>query len=206
MSMAYFTAGGEVPVDRSHAAPAWACTACYACAGSCDHRNPVADVLVEARSPLTAAGVAPAEANDALGRFEAHVRATSESVRNLVAEAHVHPRPRAEHALLIGCGYVRRAPSEANDAIVAARALVGSSLTLLDACCGLPLLLAGAGDRFVQHARDFSRRIVAFQRLTVVDAGCAKTLLHHYPLRHVTLAPKIELLVDRQPLKRDDPA
>jgi Fe-S oxidoreductase len=31
MSLAYFAARGDVPVDAVHAAPAWACTGCYAC-------------------------------------------------------------------------------------------------------------------------------------------------------------------------------
>ena len=42
MSSAYFAARGDVPLDESFARPAWACTGCFACRGSCDHQNDVA--------------------------------------------------------------------------------------------------------------------------------------------------------------------
>src|SRR5450631_2259800 len=59
MSMAYFAAHGDVPLDASHAAPAWACTGCYGCREACDHKNEVAPTLLEARAALAAAGLAP---------------------------------------------------------------------------------------------------------------------------------------------------
>src|SRR5580700_7663765 len=52
MSLGWMAAHGDVPVDSVHAAPAWACTNCYACAGSCDHKNPVAAVLLDTRDAL----------------------------------------------------------------------------------------------------------------------------------------------------------
>src|SRR5215472_15353459 len=52
MSMAHFAAHGDVPLDHSHAAPAWACTGCYACREACDHRNDVASTLFDARAAI----------------------------------------------------------------------------------------------------------------------------------------------------------
>ena len=40
MSAAWMAAHGDVPADGSHAAPAWACTACYGCREACDHQRP----------------------------------------------------------------------------------------------------------------------------------------------------------------------
>src|SRR5689334_22626675 len=58
MSMSYFAAHGDVPLDTSHAAPAWGCTGCHACKHACDHENEVAPTLIESRAALAAAGVA----------------------------------------------------------------------------------------------------------------------------------------------------
>src|SRR5580693_150309 len=81
MSIAWMAAHGDVPIDASHAAPAWACTGCFACREACDHRNVVADVLLDARAALTAAGEAPVGARrivDRFGRHEAKTRAAAE--------------------------------------------------------------------------------------------------------------------------------
>ena len=59
MSLAWFAARGDVPIDADHAAPAWACTSCFACRERCDHRNEVGPVLTDARADFFAAGVAP---------------------------------------------------------------------------------------------------------------------------------------------------
>src|SRR5277367_1945916 len=59
MSLSYFAAHGDVPLDASFAAPAWACTGCMACRESCDHRNDVASTLFDARAAMMDAGVAP---------------------------------------------------------------------------------------------------------------------------------------------------
>src|ERR1700729_2095037 len=76
MSVAWMAAHGDVPVDASHGAPAWACTGCHACRESCDHRNPVADVLLDARDALVRARVEPAGARRVLDRFARHDGAT----------------------------------------------------------------------------------------------------------------------------------
>src|SRR5579862_328244 len=72
MSIAWMAAHGDVPVDPSHAAPAWACTGCFACRESCDHRNVVTDVLLDARAALVDAGEAPSGARRILASFARH--------------------------------------------------------------------------------------------------------------------------------------
>src|SRR5882672_9235341 len=126
MSAAWLTAHGDVPISSSHAAPAWACTGCYACRESCDHRNVVTDVLLDARDALAQTGVAPAGARRAVARFTRHdarTRSAARALATLATDAHV--RPDAADALLVGCGYLRAARREARDTIDAATALSG---------------------------------------------------------------------------------
>lgn len=195
MSMAYFAAQGDVPLDASHAAPAWACTGCMACRESCDHKNDVATTLYEARAGLAAAGHAPEGAKRAIAKFAGHAEATRQAVRELLA----HPAVRSDSrdALLIGCSYARGAIAEARHAIDAASALVRGPVALVEACCGLPLQLAGAGAGFARHAEQFARETKRARTLLVVDAGCAMALRVRYAEVGVKLAPNVELLVER---------
>jgi Fe-S oxidoreductase len=195
MSMAYFAAHGDVPLDRSHAAPAWACTGCHACRESCDHRNDVPSTLYDARAALAAAGQAPEGATRVLGRFADHVEETRQAVREL--GGHEGARAGTKDLLLVGCAYARGAPVEARDAVTAAAALARKPVSLVEACCGLPLLLAGAGAGFVRHAEGFARETRGAATLTVVDAGCAHALRVRYPAAGVTLSADVELLVER---------
>jgi len=195
MSLAWMAAHGDVPLDATHAAPAWACTGCYACREVCDHKNPTADVLFDARDALTRAGVAPAGARRVLDGFVAHDAATRDAARELAA--HPRVRPGAPDVLLVGCGYLRGAPREARDAVDAAVALSGEPVDLADACCGLPLLLAGDKPAFAAHAATVARSLEGRARVTVVDAGCAKTLRHRYAEAGVALGPAVELLVEQ---------
>jgi Fe-S oxidoreductase len=195
MSMAYFAAQGDVPLDASFAAPAWACTGCMACRESCDHRNDVASTLFETRAALMNRGVAPASAGRVVARFSSHTDATRGAVRKLCGHAAV--RSDARDVLLIGCTYARAAVTEAEHAIEAASALVRGPVALAEACCGLPLLHAGATDAFVQHAQRFARETGRAERVWVADAGCAQSLRTHYPRVGVTLSAPVELLVER---------
>jgi len=195
MSMAYFAAHGDVPLDASHAAPAWACTGCMACRESCDHKNDVASTLVMARAGLAAANVAPEGAKRTIARFADHEEATRQAVRELLA--HPAVRSDARDALLIGCSYARGAVEEAKHAIDAASALVRGPVALVEACCGIPLALAGAGGGFVRQAQQFARETKRARTLLVVDAGCAMALRVRYEEVGVKLAPKVELLVER---------
>ena len=195
MSAASFLAHGDVPLTPSHAAPAWACTGCYACRESCDHRNDVASTLFAARAALAREGVAPEGAKRVIAQFAGHDEATRHAVRELLAHAAV--RSDAPHALLIGCSYVRGAMNEARHAIDAASALVRGPVRVVEACCGLPLLLAGAGAGFVRHAQAFARETRRLETLLVADAGCAMALRRRYPEAGVELGAKVELLVER---------
>jgi Fe-S oxidoreductase len=194
MSFAWMTAHGDVPLDRSHAAPAWACTGCYGCRSACDHRNPVADVLLDARDALVREGVAPPEAMRVLQRFPRHDADTRAAARELTS----HPRVRgdSQDALLIGCGYLRDAPREARDAIDAASALMGGPVALVEACCGSPLRMAGDKEGFTRHARTVARSLEGRRRVLVVDAGCAMALKRRYPEAGVEVPTSVELLVE----------
>jgi len=232
MSVAWMAAHGDVPLDRSHAAPAWACTGCFACRELCDHRNPVADVLLDARAAFTARGVAPEGARRVLERFARHDGETRTLARGLVSRAAgavgIAGDVKARAALLVGCGYLRRAPAEAMHAIEAATAIEGRHVSapgslarppgrsagawskqdrpvaLVDACCGLPLRLAGDVDGFRAHARSVVRALEAsgVERVLVADAGCALALRRRYPDAGVDLPaddaarPFVEPLVE----------
>jgi Fe-S oxidoreductase len=194
MSAAWMAAHGDVPMSSSHAAPAWACTGCHGCREACDHRNVVADVLLDARDALAQMGMAPPGARRAVARFGVHAARTRAGARTLAA----HPRVRADadDALLVGCGYLRAAKQEARDAIDAATALSGAPVALVEACCGLPLLLAGDALGFAQQARDVARSLARHQRVWVVDAGCALALRSRYEDVGAPLRPKVETLVE----------
>jgi Fe-S oxidoreductase len=194
MSAAWMVAQGDVPADASHAAPAWACTGCFACRESCDHRNVVADVLLEARDAQAQVGIAPPAARRAVARFAAHDARTRAAARALAG----HPGldGDANDALVVGCGYLRAAPREALDAIDGAAALSGRPVALVEECCGLPLLLAGDAHGFAQQAGKVARSLASRARVWVVDAGCALALERRYPEAGIELKPRVETLVE----------
>jgi len=196
MSMAYFAARGDVPLEESYARPAWACTGCFACSASCDHENDVAGTLLEARTALVAADLGPAGARLTLARFGAHQQATRRAVGELAA-GRGDVQAGARDALLIGCSYARGARAEAADAIDAATALVGRPVSLVEACCGLPLLLAGDAPGFARQAEVLAREVARAARVLVVDAGCALALRVRYPEHGVNVGAPVELLVER---------
>jgi Fe-S oxidoreductase len=195
MSAAYFAARGDVRLEESFARPAWACTGCFACSASCDHRNEVAATLLDARAAFVDAKLGPAGADRTIARFDAHREATRRGVRDL--STHEGVRADSRDALLVGCGYVRGAPAEARDAIDAATALVRGPVALVDACCGLPLLLAGDPRGFARQAEVLASELARAARVMVADAGCALTLRTRYPQHGVKLGAKVELLVER---------
>jgi Fe-S oxidoreductase len=202
MSLAWMAAQGDVPVDRSHAAPAWACTGCLACRELCDHKNPVATVLLEARDALVRSGSAPPGATRVLAGFSRHAARTQARTRALAAGL-TRARGASADALLVGCAYVRGSPREARDAVQATSALVGETVALVEECCGLPLRLAGDRAAFATHARSFARLVEGKRRLVVVDAGCAHTLLRRYAEEGVKLAPRVETFVELAANRKD---
>jgi Fe-S oxidoreductase len=191
MSLAYFAARGDVPVDAEHAAPAWACTSCYACRERCDHRNEVAAALNDTRAEMFALGAAPLAAREIAARFAAR----SEEVARAVDALEDGPADPDAPALLIGCGYARHAPEVARDAVRAVTALVGHPQRLVRGCCGLPLLHAGDRDGFLAAARLLVSEVARSPRLVVVDPGCARAIGAEYPRLGLT-TPQVDLFVD----------
>jgi Fe-S oxidoreductase len=171
MSNASFSAHGDVPLNESFASTAWACTGCMACREACDHKNPVAPTLFDARSAFADAGVAPRAATAVRERWAA-VRVETQAAAHALATGTTGRR------LLVGCTYARKLPAVAADAIAVARAIHGDVVVEED-CCGLPLFLAGDRDRFRDHVSAFAER--ARGGLTVVDPGCAMALRVHAP-------------------------
>jgi len=194
MSLSWMVAQGDVPLERATAAPAWACTGCFACRELCAHRNPVTDVLLEARGALSGRGVAPEGARRALVGFGRHEARTRSAARAL--GAHPGLRESARDALLVGCAYLRGAKREAGHAIDAATTVTGGPVALVESCCGLPLRLGGDRLAFRGAAHTLARALARHERVVVVDAGCAQTLRQAYPAVGVPLAPRVELLVE----------
>jgi dimethylglycine catabolism B len=194
MSAAWMAAHGDTPCNGSHAAPAWACTGCFACREACDHRNPVTEVLLDARDALVRAGSAPEGAKRVLARFARHDAETRASARELAM--HEGCDARATTALLVGCGYLRAAPREARDAVEAATRIAGGKVAVVEACCGLPLRLAGDARGFARHASTTATELARFRRVIVVDAGCALTLRQRFPEAGVDVPTRVELLVE----------
>jgi dimethylglycine catabolism B len=195
MSMAYFVAQSDVAANASFAAPSWACTGCEACRAVCDHENEVATTLFTARAGLFELGIAPEAASRTVRRFRAHLVATENAVSELRT---LHGVARdSKTALLVGCAYARAAPREARDAIVAAHGLVRGPVSLVQACCGLPLLHAGDRRGFAREALALATETSEKSTLLVADAGCAHALRVHYPSVPAALSPTVELLVER---------
>ncbi|WP_437569470.1 (Fe-S)-binding protein [Sorangium sp. So ce542] len=189
MSMAYFAARGDVPLDAPHADPAWACSACYACRERCDHKNEVATVLTDARAELFARGLEPEGARRVAARFRAR-----EDGRAGERDERAQPDPAAVH-VLVGCGYERHAPDVARDALEATEALTGAPVRPVRACCGLPLFYAGDRPGFEAAARRLAAEVAAGERFVAVDPGCARAVRVEYARAGVSVRSP-ELFVD----------
>ncbi|MEO8876561.1 MAG: (Fe-S)-binding protein [Polyangiaceae bacterium] len=194
MSMAYFSAHGDVEATESFAEPAWACTGCHACRSACDHGNDVAGTLLDARSALKTSGLIPAAAARAIEAFAAHETASQSASTKLARDTDA--RADSKTHVVVGCGYVTHAEESAKDIVVAASRLTREPVAIAPGCCGLPLLYAGDQAGFVAHAERFAGSLRDAERVIVADAGCAMALRKHYPAAGVTVKPKIELLVD----------
>ena len=201
MSMAYFAARGDVPVDVVHAAPAWACTSCYACREACDHKNEVAPALLDARAEMMRLGAAPYAARAVVARWperqEAHAAAVAE-MESERAEAETDGAAKAGRepaAVLIGCGYVERSPEVAKDALRAAAFLLDRPVRPVRACCGLPLLYAGDRDGFADAVILLAREVASAPAFVAIDPGCARALLVEAPRVGVEVS-RPEIFVD----------
>lgn len=195
MSVAYFAARGDVPFDAGHAETAWACTGCFACRERCDHKNEVAPALGVARAEAFTRGVAPEAATKVAARWPERARELSGAMDVIATQTDTDRSGAGEVAVLVGCGYARRAPEVARDAIHATQTLAGVKVRPVRACCGLSLLYAGDHEGFVAAARAFAGEVAKAPRLVAVDPGCARTLLVEYARVGVRL-PGVELFVD----------
>ncbi len=169
MSTAYAIGLGDLPRSVEAATGAWACTGCLACRGACDHENPVADTLLDARSALR--DVAPSAARRARDGYAAMEREAATLARGLAAG-------RGDDLLLLSCLSLRKAPDLARASLSVAqrtRATAKGDVSVHEGCCGYPLLLAGDREGFLAAATALAA-IAATRRLVVSDPGC------HYAL------------------------
>jgi Fe-S oxidoreductase len=194
MSMAYFVARGDAPIDAAHAEPAWACTACFGCRERCNHKNEVATTLNDARAEFFERGVAPAEAREVAERWTARSEEAARALEE-IERGEAEGAQAGGGAVLVGCGYARHAPEVARDALRAVRALTGRPVRAVRACCGLPLLYAGDRPGFLEAARRFSAEVAGHRSLVAVDPGCARALLVEYPRVGVEVT-RAEIFVD----------
>jgi Fe-S oxidoreductase len=178
MSMSYFVANESVALAETFTAPAWACTGCFGCREHCDHKNDVTGTLFESRSAFVEAGVAPASAKRVIARFDETSAGLGKNARDLSVLSEVSPD--ASTAVLVGCSYARKAPDVARAAVRSVAKLVGKSVSVIDVCCGAPLLYAGDKKRFIQQGEMFAQAMKHKERVVVVDAGCASTLRVHH--------------------------
>jgi dimethylglycine catabolism B len=190
MSMAYFVANESVALAPSFADPAWACTGCFGCREHCDHKNDVTGTLFDARSALVESGVAPATAMRVLEEFTAKSAVLGKSARELAVLPDVNDA--AGTALLLGCAYARSAPGESRDAVLATASLVGGPVSIVNVCCGGPLLYAGDKKRFVQQGELLAQALKHKERVVVVDAGCAATIRVHHAANGVGMIAPVE--------------
>lgn len=190
MSSAAHVAHGDVTLDASFTSTAYACTGCMACREACDHGNPVASTLLDVRSAFADAGASPKEAEAVRAGWGAHRARTKDAARAAGAAGATG----GGRALLVGCTYLNELPDTAADAIAVARAIHGPEVSILDDCCGLPLLLAGDRERFRHHVNELAERL-GKATLTVVDPGCAMALRNHAPEQGAA-AVDVSLLVE----------
>src|SRR5262249_5614793 len=125
---------------KESAATAWACSGCHACSEQCEHANPVASTLFDARALHFHDERAPERVVASARRHGVRVAEAGARARELAAESGV--RADAPNALLIGCEYLRHAEPAARAMLRVTIALAGP-VRIVPGCCGLPLLHAG---------------------------------------------------------------
>lgn len=177
MSMTYFAANESVAMAPSFAAPAWACTGCFGCREHCDHHNDVTGTLFEARSAFVTEGVAPPSATRAIDRFDERASVLRENAKELAALSDVSEH--AGTAVLVGCAYARASGQTPTDAVRTIAKLGAEKVSVVDVCCGAPLLYAGDKKRFAQQGEMLAQVVKHKEQLVVLDAGCASTIRIH---------------------------
>ncbi len=173
MSITWMTSRGQLKPDAEIAETAWACTGCMACRQNCDHENPVAETLALARADYFNAGLAPAAAKESAARFPEQEAKLSSAVQALAQRDGVDAN--SSIALVVGCSYLTHSPEVAAAALRVAATLVGP-VRLVDACCGLPLLLAGDHAALGQAQQKLTRALSGATRVIAADPACTRFL------------------------------
>jgi Fe-S oxidoreductase len=189
MSMAYFAARGDVPLDAAHAAPAWACTGCLGCRERCDHKNEVASTLNVARAEIFSRGAAPPGAARAAALAEQREADVAAAARSLGGDAS------SPVALVVGCGYLLHHDAVARQAKAVAEALLGRTVRVVERCCGVGSLEAGDTPAFRRRASALAEDVASASDVVAVDPGCARAMLVDYEQAGVPIK-KPRLLVD----------
>lgn len=204
MSTSYLVARGDLEVNASRAATAWACTGCYGCREMCDHHNEVASTLTAARADYLAQGAAPVEVREVISGWRDHNRATADSIDSL-ADGSREIISSSGVPVLLGCSYARDLPDEANHALRAVAALIGGPVRPVKKCCGQPLRDAGDARGFAEARSALLKDVEQAEMLVVVDPGCAMTL-RDVARKTVTLVELAAASLDRLSPTRVDRA
>jgi dimethylglycine catabolism B len=189
MSTSYFLAQGHVPAEQAHARTPYACTGCMACRERCDHGNEVATVLLDARAGIADLGLEPAAVRRSAARYATREAEHADFARRLGGGRVSRTR------VLLGCGYTRLAPREAELGLRVVEALLGEPVQPVEVCCGMSLLDAGDMPGFMRAAAKLAAEVASAERFVVLDPGCARTLLVDYPRLGVSVREPT-LLVD----------
>jgi len=177
--------GAELGAERAELA--WACSNCFRCREACDHRNPVARTLNDARADYVALGQAPSSVAALLERRPAIEAKHASAVARLARTPGVSAD--APRALLLGCRYAGVFPEEARAAIRLAVALAGP-LRLVSGCCGAWQRAAGAADAARAAQANLAHELGDTARLLVLDPRCALELSDLAPTTLVELAAR----------------
>ena len=193
MSMAFFSARGDTPLDAEHASVAWACSGCMACRQRCEHDNPVPEVLGDARADYYAAGLAPEAVREVAAGFDGHCRGHQQAVEALAERTGVPVASSStKNALLVGCSYATHSPDAASASVLVAARLL-PDLGLVSQCCGRPLLEAGDRPGIERASERLRSSIDGVDQLVVADPGCARMAMRSIDQPD---APSVRLLLD----------
>lgn len=176
-------------LDTERAELAWACSNCFRCREACDHRNPVAQTLNDARADFVARGLAPNNVQALLERAPALEAQHASALTRLARLPGVSAD--APRALLLGCRYARVFSPEAEAAIRLAVKLAGP-VRLVSGCCGAWQRAAGAAEAASAARERVARELSGVKRLLVLDPRCALELSELSPSTLVELAAQHE--------------